>query len=233
MTRIVNPRLALCGVVLASLVVAGCRPPMDHSERGRGSKHSAKSSEPRVSVPAKSEAKSEAKKAPRETPPANKPIIHEVVRSALPHMTIPEADEDAIEQARKRVGEKLAAMNPPIRQVPPLSAVREQYVRKESRVVRKPTEEEQAVIDRAGLEPNQVYVEYTVELTEPQIRQLRMHDRLVDALRVAGGLFVVCLAGFVFLRADEWSRGYLTSWLGLLAGVGVVAGLVAVLTFKG
>jgi len=153
-----------------------------------------------------------------------------VVRSGLPHVSIPEADEDAIEQARLRIVEKLTAMKPPIRQMPPLTAVREQYVRKESRVVRKPNEVEQSVIDQAGLEPNQVYVEYTVEVSDSQVRQLRMHDRLVDALRVVGGLFIVALAGFLFLRADDWSRGYLTSWLGLFAGLGVIAGLVAILT---
>ncbi len=71
-----------------------------------------------------------------------------------------------------------------------------------------------------------------MEVSEDQLRHLRMLDRVTDALRVVGGLLVVCAAAFLFLRADEWTRGYLTSWLGLLAGLGIVAGLIAVLTLR-
>ena len=41
----------------------------------------------------------------------------------------------------------------------------------------------------------------------------------------------MALAGFLFLRLDEWTKGYLTSWLALGAaalGGGVVAALVFV-----
>ena len=69
-----------------------------------------------------------------------------------------------------------------------------------------------------------------MEVSDNQLRHLRMLDRVTDALRVTGGLLIVFVAGFLFLRADEWTRGYLTSWLGLLAGCGIIAGLIAVLT---
>lgn len=237
MTPTTRPIL-LC-VVMASLFALGCRPPNDNSDRGRpgwkvstSSKSNAKSAPVQV-TPAPPPPKPAPPPPPPAPPAAPAPVsgdrIREVVRSELPYSSIAKADEDAIEQAQKKLVEKLPSLG--VRQKPPLSAVREQYVNKESRVVRKPTDAEQAIIDKAGMtDPNLVYVEYTVEMSEPQIRQLRMFDRIVDALRVAAGVFVVALAGFLFLRADDYSRGYLTSWLGLLAGLGVIAGLVAVLT---
>ena len=38
------------------------------------------------------------------------------------------------------------------------------------------------------------------------------------------------LAGFLFLRADEWTRGYLTTWLALCAAV-LAGGAAAALVF--
>ena len=62
-----------------------------------------------------------------------------------------------------------------------------------------------------------VDVEYDVEVTADQVRHLRTRDRLGDTLRVFGGLSVIALAGFLFLRADEWTKGYLTRWLAMAA----------------
>ena len=49
------------------------------------------------------------------------------------------------------------------------------------------------------------------------VRELRTRDRIVSALRVFGVVTAVALAGFLFLRLDEWSKGYLTSWLAFIA----------------
>jgi hypothetical protein len=38
----------------------------------------------------------------------------------------------------------------------------------------------------------------------------------------------VALAGFLFLRFDDWTRGYLTSWLAFLAA-GLAGGVAAAL----
>ncbi len=180
--------------------------------------------------------------APRSPPPpaaekekpsaaaAGRAPVVETVRSATPHATVAEAEADAYEVARKVIAERLAEQTPPVRHVPPLSAVRDQYVRKGSRAVRPPTEVEKETFEKAGVTGNLVYVEYTVEVTDDHLRLLRAQDRVSDALRVTGGLLVVCAAAFLFLRADEWSRGYLTSWLGLLAGLFVAAGVVAAMT---
>lgn len=244
-------RWVLLGLALVLLGFGGCRPPNDHSERARSrwtfsrsappkpgvkekeskdSKHEKDSREEKESRSSGSKGELEKKSAvsPQGLPPSDG-RIREVVRSALPSPSEAKADEDAIEQAQKRVVERLRSLDPPIRQTPPLSLVRDQYVVKESRVVRPPNAQEQEILDQAGLSDSRnVFVEYVVEITPAQLRQLRMQDRLVDALRVVGGIFVVALAGFLFLRADEYSRGYLTSWLGLLAIVGVVTGLIVV-----
>lgn len=251
-------RWVLLGLALVLLGFGGCRPPNDHSERARSRWTFSRSAPPKPGVKEKtskeddkddkeSKEKKESKKekdsrtsaskgdsekksvvSPRGMPPSDG-RIRELVRSALPSPSEAKADEDAIEQAQKRVVERLRSLDPPIRQTPPLSLVRDQYVVKESRVVRPPNAQEQEILDQAGLSDSRnVFVEYVVEITPAQLRQLRMQDRLVDALRVVGSVFVVALAGFLFLRADEYSRGYLTSWLGLLAIVGVVTGLIVV-----
>ena len=75
-----------------------------------------------------------------------------------------------------------------------------------------------------------VNVEYDVEVTADQVRHLRTRDRLGDTLRVFGGLSVIALAGFLFLRADEWTKGYLTRWLAM-AAVLLAGGTAAALYF--
>lgn len=230
-------RVLLAGTFLALVCTAGCRPPNDHSERNGSRQSSSRKSdkaESKKTTPVSAEVPTPPKPQPTPVIESNvvKPnphTIRERVCSAYPHPTIAEAEEDAYQQARLRITERLAEWNPPIRHTPSLSMVREQYVRADTRVVRMPNESEASAIERAGLTGKQMYVEYTVEVSESQLRDLRKLDRVVDALRVIGGLFVVFAAGFLFLRADEWTRGYLTSWLGLLAVLGVIAGLVAVL----
>jgi hypothetical protein len=69
-----------------------------------------------------------------------------------------------------------------------------------------------------------------VEVTADQIRELRTRNRVADSLRGLGGLLAVSLAGFFFLRLDEWSKGYLTSWLALAAAA-LGGGIIAALAF--
>ena len=88
-----------------------------------------------------------------------------------------------------------------------------------TRTVRAPTAEERETFDRYGVTGNRVYVEYDVEVTADQVRELRSQERSRSALRVIGVLAAVALAGFLFLRADEWTKGYLTSWLAIAAVV--------------
>ena len=88
--------------------------------------------------------------------------------------------------------------------------------------------------DGLGLSPEEigrhVDIEYDVEVTADQVRHLRTRDRVGDTLRVFGAFAAVALAGFLFLRADEWTKGYLTRWLAMGA-VLLAGGAAAALYF--
>jgi hypothetical protein len=168
------------------------------------------------------------KTAPRPGPAA---VFRERVVSTLPYATEAEAEEDALTQARDLVEQKLAALDPPVRHKTSIGEVKAEFVRKDSRTVRPPDAEEKEAFALYGVSGNLVYVEYDVEVTADQVRELRAQERVSAGLRVLGVLVAVALAGFLFLRADEWTRGYLTSWLALAAvtlGGGAVAALLCI-----
>jgi hypothetical protein len=156
-------------------------------------------------------------------------IIREHVVSTVPYSTEAEAEEDALALARDLVERKLAALDPPVRYKPSTGEIAE-FVRKDSRNVRPPTAEEKETFDRYGLPNNLVYVEYDVEVTADQVRELRAQERVSAGMRILGMLVAVSLAGFLFLRADEWTKGYLTRWLAF-AAVLLGGGVAAVLIF--
>ena len=158
-------------------------------------------------------------------------MISERIVTEIPYPTEAEADARAIEEAQKLIEKRLKELDPPVEYLPPISVVRNEYIRKESRLVRLPPESEKNAIISAGYVESRRYVDYTVEVTGEQIRELRTRNRVTDGLRALGAMAVVSLAGFFFLRLDEWSKGYLTSWLALAAaalGGGIVAALVFV-----
>ncbi|MDB5313775.1 MAG: hypothetical protein JWO38_7977 [Gemmataceae bacterium] len=158
-------------------------------------------------------------------------VIRDRVVSEIPYRTEAEAEDRVLKDAQDRIERKLRELDPPVEYRPPLAVVKNEYVRRDSRVVRPPTEDEKAAIAKYGYGSDRVYVEYTVEVSAEQVRELRTRDRLVSALRVFGVVTAIALAGFLFLRLDEWTKGYLTSWLALGAaalGGGVVAALVIV-----
>ena len=158
-------------------------------------------------------------------------VISERIVTEIPYPTEAEADARAIEEAQKLIERRLKELDPPVEYLPPISVVRNEYIRKESRLVRLPSESEKNAIASAGYAEGRRYVEYTVEITGEQIRELRTRNRVVDGLRALGAIAAVSLAGYFFLRLDEWSKGYLTSWLALAAaalGGGIVAALVFV-----
>jgi hypothetical protein len=129
------------------------------------------------------------------------------------------------------VKEKLAALDPPVRYEPSPGEVRAEFLRADSRQVRPlSAAEKEAFAPYESRTDSMVYVEYDVEVTADQVRELRAQDRVSAALRVVGALFAVALGGFLFLRADEWTRGHLTRWLALGA-VTAAGGAAAALLF--
>jgi hypothetical protein len=67
-------------------------------------------------------------------------------------------------------------------------------------------------------------------VTAEQVRELRSQERVASGMRVLGIVVAVALAGFLFLRADEWTKGYLTHWLALGAAL-LAGGAAALLIF--
>lgn len=60
-----------------------------------------------------------------------------------------------------------------------------------------------------------------------QVREQLSHERLPAAVRGLGGLVAVTMAGFLFLRLDQRSKGTLTVWLALAAVVLAAGGVAA------
>jgi hypothetical protein len=156
-------------------------------------------------------------------------VIQKPVRSAVPSTNEAEADEDAIAQACEVIERELAKLDPPVHYKPSPNEAKG-FIRKESRTVRAPDAAEKQLLTEIKFTGNPVYVEYEVEITADQVRELRSQDRVSTGVRVLGALMAVALAAFLFLRADEWTKGYLTSWLALGA-IALAGGAAAALVF--
>jgi hypothetical protein len=143
----------------------------------------------------------------------DEPVIREKVSSEVPYPTDAEADKDALEQVARCLTAKLAELDPPVR-YEPSAAEAKKYIRKDSRNVRQLTAEQK---EKAGFREDRVYVEYEVVVSAEQVRELRSRERVFFGLKVLAGVAAAALAGFLFLRADEWTKGYLTSWLAVAA----------------
>jgi hypothetical protein len=176
------------------------------------------------------------------TRPGAPPIIREHVVSAVPTLNEADAEKEAILAAQELIERRLAELDPPVRYRPSVNEVEKEFLRRDSRTVTplrdasgKDAEHLRKVLkEELGLSPEEiarrVSVGYDVEVTPDQVRHLRTRDRIGDALRVFGAVAVVALAGFLFLRADEWTKGYLTRWLAMGA-VLLAGGAAAALYF--
>ena len=105
-------------------------------------------------------------------------VVRERVVSSIPYPTEAEAEDDALAQARELVEQKLAALDPPVRHKPSIGEVKADFVRKDSRTVRPPDADEKENFARYGVSEGYVYVEYDVEVTAEQVRELRSQERV-------------------------------------------------------
>jgi hypothetical protein len=180
---------------------------------------------------------------PRALPrPGPSPIIHTRVISPVPLADEKDAEVEAINAACDLIERRLAELDPPVHYRPTAFEVEKEFLRRDSRTVTllKDAKGERAdamrrvLKDELRLSPEEIArrvdVEYDVEVTADQVRHLRTRDRVGDALRVFGALVAVAVAGFLFLRADEWTKGYLTRWLAMGA-VLMAGGAAAALYF--
>lgn len=149
--------------------------------------------------------------------PGSPPVIRERVASSIPYPIEADADEDALAVARDRIEQKLAELDPPVRYRPSPNEVKNEFVRKETRTVRPPSPAEQEFLKELRIDEKVYYVEYDVEVSADQVRGLRGRDRVATALRVLAGVSFASLLGFLFLRFDERTKGYLTRWLAVVA----------------
>lgn len=163
--------------------------------------------------------------------PTRNVVIKERIAIEVPQPTETKADEEALKLAQERVKARLAELDPPVHFTPSLIVVRNEYLRQDTRTVRQPGPAEREALERADYTGEHYYVEYDVEVTAEQVRELRTQERLGGAVRCFAGLAGLALAGFLFLRLDEWTKGYLTSWLAFAAAAlagGVAAAVLLV-----
>jgi hypothetical protein len=149
------------------------------------------------------------------------------VRSSKPHPTKDQALADALAVARIELMKQLEALDPPIHARPSMATMKSEYVKGDVREL--PLSDEKNLVKQSKLNPNVRYVEIDLELTEHQVQQLRATERVTTAFRVGGVLFALIAAAYAFLRLDQWTKGYLTTWLGV--GAAAVVLVVAVVVF--
>lgn len=153
----------------------------------------------------------------------HQPAIKFRVRSEAPHASKEKALNDALSVARFKLAEQLATLDPPVRALPTVEQVRNEYIRPESVTEVQPKPEDKAAWEAAKLDTNRVWVDVDVEVSDDQVRQLRSVGRLEKTGLFAAGAFVLVLGLFGFLRLDGWTKGYLTT----VIGVGIAAAVVA------
>ncbi|MCE9563770.1 MAG: hypothetical protein K8U57_17145 [Planctomycetes bacterium] len=211
--------LQLVGFLVAVGVATGCVPTKVQSK----SPSTAKSEH----APTQAKNGPTPKASPVSVQPAPKPMARIPYRpgalavvkvhatSAYPSPNEADADEDALNVAAEAVSRKLAELDPPVAYHPSATEMKNEFVRRDTRLVRAPDASERAELEMYKIDTNRVYVEYDAEVTADQVRDLRTRDRVADVTRLLGVLTAAAIAGFLFLRLDEWTGGYLTRWLAI------------------
>lgn len=152
------------------------------------------------------------------------------IRSESPQPSKDKAMNDALLVARQKIVDHLRSLDPPVETIPTLDDVRNKYVKPESVVEVQPTEAVRTAWAESKLEPNRMWVEIDVEVTDNHVRELRAKDRITSAGWISAGVFLLVATLFGFLRLDAWTRGYLTTFLGLGAAA-LAGGGLALLAF--
>lgn len=154
--------------------------------------------------------------APSEAPPETLPYIFHVESRWC--VTAEQAREDALQQARAHLQAYLQTLRPPVEVVPTIEQIQQHMLR--SSFTTEPKHFPPPIDEKM------MKVALEIELSPDDLRQLRAQDRAFWGTKLFAGMFALLAVVTLFFRLDEWTRGYLTSWLGL-------AGLVLFLSFIG
>lgn len=136
--------------------------------------------------------------------------------------TLEEARESALEKARDRLATILRSHGIQRFMLPSLDWIERQLVLKEY------TRQNRETIEDQELENKElVQLTYQLQLTPTHMRAFRKMERTSLSAIAVGLLAVAFLASWLYYRLDEWSKGYLTSWLaiGLVVAGSIVGGI--------
>jgi len=236
-------RLQLIAGVFAVALGAGCHRPLPGNDSGPGNtvaiKKPASSPKPggaggAAVAPGTTVATGERAEATKNPPrasviyrPGPSPVIKERVSNPYPLSNEADAEEEAIVAAAEVISQRLRELDPPVHYRPSVEEVKNEFLRRSSRSVRPVTPQERTDLERLGIEPNRVYVEYEVSMTAEQLRELRTRQRLIDALQIVPVLYGSLIIGYGFLRLDARTKGNRTRLLAVAAGLLVVGSAVA------
>lgn len=195
------------------------------TELAASTKPTAASPPPAPVAQAQPKPQSQPRTAPR---PGSPPALKIRVSSAVPHANEADAEEDVLKVAQDALEKRLAELDPPVKYRPSVNELKNEFIRASTRGLRDPDPAIQAELAEQGINTRFLHVEYDIEVSTDQLRELRTRDRLSDSLRVLATLSAITLAGFLFLRLDEWTRGHLTRVIAIGATV-LAAGAAAAL----
>lgn len=125
------------------------------------------------------------------------------------------ARDSALVAAQIQIRSWLVQQDPPIRHVPSLDTIRREMLRHTDQ-----PEEETVLGDR------EYKVTAIVELRPYHVHSLRSRDRTVSGLWLLGGGLAILGVVAIFLRIDEWTKGFLTRWL-VAVGIAIIGALIA------
>ena len=159
------------------------------------------------------------------TPGKPKPAIRIRARSENLYASKEKALADALIVARLRLAEQLGNLDPPVHTLPTIEQIKAEYLRPESVTEIQPPTDLKKELAARNLDTNGVFVEVDVEVSDDQVRQLRSVSRLEKTGVLAAGAFVLVLGLFGFLRLDAWTKGYLTTVIGVTIAAAVVGAM--------
>jgi hypothetical protein len=84
---------------------------------------------------------------------------------------------------------------------------------------------EENISTGGGSEEKMFRSEIALHVSPDNLREMRSHDRSIEALKVLGGIAALTALIAIFFRIDVWTKGYLTGWL-FLTAVGAASLLI-------